>query len=112
MCKTGEEDPRKIIYSKGQHPETGKSLTFERDKKEGSEDAVTAGLFMALKIPVGNFHVIIINNNSLCINLLNLCNNLVISILQMKKLRPAENRKVCVRASTPGCMAMEPILII
>ena len=30
----------------------------------------------------------------------------------MKKLRPAENGKVGVRASTPGCMAMEPILVI
>ena len=112
MCKTGEEDPRKIIYSKGQHPETGKSLAFERDKKEGSQNAVTAVLFMALKIPVGNFHVIIVNNNSICINLLNLCNNLVIPILQIKKLRPAENGKVGVRASIPGCMAMGPILVI
>ena len=47
--QTGEEDPRKIIYSKGQHPETGKSLAFERDKKEGSQDAITAVLFTYLQ---------------------------------------------------------------
>ena len=55
MCKTEEEDPRKIIYSKGQHPETGKSLAFERDKKESSQDVVTAVLFMALKISCRKF---------------------------------------------------------
>ena len=57
--QTGEEDPRKIIYSKGQRPETGKSSAFERDKKEGSQDGITAVLFMALKIPVGEISMLL-----------------------------------------------------
>ena len=57
--KTGEEDPRKIIYSKGQHPETGKSSAFERDKKEGSQDGITAVLFMSLKILVGEISMLL-----------------------------------------------------